>query len=286
MLLYIFVTTHGHSYSRLLYLVVSSCLFSVVSPHVPKSPHKPLGPRPLRLSPRGFPDALAPRRGLPAETLAPIPIPMAAVATARDVEEVVQKLQSDRARVRDVRTPFITQRQASIAACFLPDQFLLAPQEGVKLLGTWLQGDRAASFCRLLGRNTVRFKPGHGNLTGGQFVHFPYPSHMHLPYSSRMHFPCPSHLPSLADGFIYKSHLTSLADGFTFFVIDGADAICLQPPRGHSSSWRSSTASRRTSRVRSVAPPRALPPGCSALLSSVPKMSSYQVGSDSDDFSY
>ncbi|XP_020405742.1 serine/threonine-protein kinase ATM isoform X6 [Zea mays] len=64
---------------------------------------------------------------------------MAAVATARDVEEVVQKLQSDRARVRD---------------------------EGVKLLGTWLQGDRAASFCRLLGRNTVRFKPGHGNLTG------------------------------------------------------------------------------------------------------------------------
>nr|CAB3476606.1 unnamed protein product [Digitaria exilis] len=64
---------------------------------------------------------------------------MAGVATARDVEEVIEKLHSDRARVRD---------------------------EGVKLLGTWLQGHRAASFCRLLGRNTARGKPGHGHLTG------------------------------------------------------------------------------------------------------------------------
>jgi hypothetical protein len=30
---------------------------------------------------------------------------MAGVATARDVEEVIQKLHSDRARVRDVSTP-------------------------------------------------------------------------------------------------------------------------------------------------------------------------------------
>ncbi|KAK3160101.1 hypothetical protein QOZ80_1BG0055200 [Eleusine coracana subsp. coracana] len=59
---------------------------------------------------------------------------MAGAATSRDVEEVIQKLHSDRARTRD---------------------------EGVKLLGTWLQGNRAASFCRLLGRNTVRLKPGH-----------------------------------------------------------------------------------------------------------------------------
>ncbi|KAJ1282905.1 hypothetical protein BS78_03G087400 [Paspalum vaginatum] len=64
---------------------------------------------------------------------------MAGVATARDLEKVIQKLNSDRARVRD---------------------------EGVKLLGTWLQGDRAISFCRLLGRNTARLKPGHGHLTG------------------------------------------------------------------------------------------------------------------------
>ncbi|VAH09133.1 unnamed protein product [Triticum turgidum subsp. durum] len=56
------------------------------------------------------------------------------MATARDVEEVVQKLASDRARPRDVR---------------------------VKLLGTWLQGDRAPTFCRLLARNTARAKPGH-----------------------------------------------------------------------------------------------------------------------------
>ena len=38
---------------------------------------------------------------------------------------------------------------------------LLAVQEGVKLLGTWLQGDRAPTFCRLLARNTARAKPGH-----------------------------------------------------------------------------------------------------------------------------
>jgi ataxia telangiectasia mutated family protein len=55
------------------------------------------------------------------------------MATSRDVEEVIQKLSSDRARARD---------------------------EGVKLLGTWLQGDRAPTFCRLLARNTARAKPG------------------------------------------------------------------------------------------------------------------------------
>ncbi|KAI4981330.1 hypothetical protein ZWY2020_021815 [Hordeum vulgare] len=31
--------------------------------------------------------------------------------------------------------------------------------EGVKLLGTWLEGDRTLTFCRLLARNTVRAKP-------------------------------------------------------------------------------------------------------------------------------
>jgi hypothetical protein len=87
---------------------------------------------------------------------------MAGVATARDVEEVIQKLHSDRARVRD---------------------------EGVKLLGTWLQGDRAASFCRLLGRNTARVKPGHGHLTGGHhFVHFPSLLSHHCLMTSRFCF--------------------------------------------------------------------------------------------------
>ncbi|KAI5008294.1 hypothetical protein ZWY2020_009342 [Hordeum vulgare] len=56
--------------------------------------------------------------------------------TARNVKEVVQKLASDRARLRD-----------------------LLLQEGVKLLGTWLQGNRALTFCRLLARNAVRAKP-------------------------------------------------------------------------------------------------------------------------------
>jgi len=100
---------------------------------------------------------------------------MAGVATARDVEEVIQKLHSDRARVRDVSTPrpLLLQKQTTVPACFPAERFRRVHQEGVKLLGTWLQGDRAASFCRLLGRNTARVKPGHGHLTGGhQFVHF------------------------------------------------------------------------------------------------------------------
>ncbi|KAI4969968.1 hypothetical protein ZWY2020_000882 [Hordeum vulgare] len=57
---------------------------------------------------------------------------MGSMATARDVEEVVQKLASDCARPHD---------------------------EGVKLLGTWLQDDRALTFCRLLARNTIRATP-------------------------------------------------------------------------------------------------------------------------------
>ncbi|KAE8786376.1 serine/threonine-protein kinase ATM [Hordeum vulgare] len=54
------------------------------------------------------------------------------MATARNVMEVVQKLASDHARPHD---------------------------EGVKLLGTGLQGDRVVTFCRLLARNTVEAKP-------------------------------------------------------------------------------------------------------------------------------
>ncbi|XP_044958393.1 pyrophosphate-energized vacuolar membrane proton pump-like [Hordeum vulgare subsp. vulgare] len=38
-------------------------------------------------------------------------------------------------------------------------QIALALYEEVKLLGTWLQGDRALTFCHLLARNTVRAKP-------------------------------------------------------------------------------------------------------------------------------
>ncbi|EEC69781.1 hypothetical protein OsI_00057 [Oryza sativa Indica Group] len=56
------------------------------------------------------------------------------MATSRDADEIIEKLSSDRARTRD---------------------------EGVKLLGTWLQGDRAFSFCRLLARNTTNLKPAH-----------------------------------------------------------------------------------------------------------------------------
>ncbi|KAI4967465.1 hypothetical protein ZWY2020_025853 [Hordeum vulgare] len=81
------------------------------------------------------------------------------MATARDVEEVVQKLASDRVRPRDVST-------------LLPSA-LLCPQicsdddlcdvpcccrKGLGSLSAWLQAT-AVTFCCLLARNTVRAKP-------------------------------------------------------------------------------------------------------------------------------
>ncbi|GJN06079.1 hypothetical protein PR202_ga23767 [Eleusine coracana subsp. coracana] len=90
---------------------------------------------------------------------------MAGAATSRDVEEVIQKLHSDRARTRDVSALLLGNKQV-IPACSptpIHQPFPSSPAgRKVKLLlGTWLQGNRAASFCRLLGRNTVRLKPGH-----------------------------------------------------------------------------------------------------------------------------
>ncbi|XP_072965614.1 serine/threonine-protein kinase ATM isoform X2 [Typha angustifolia] len=55
------------------------------------------------------------------------------MATSRDVQEVIAKLSSDRARVRE---------------------------EGVRLLSTWLEGERSIGFCKILGRNTAKIKPG------------------------------------------------------------------------------------------------------------------------------
>ncbi|XP_064968170.1 serine/threonine-protein kinase ATM-like isoform X2 [Musa acuminata AAA Group] len=53
------------------------------------------------------------------------------MATSRDVQEIVSKLSSDKAKARE---------------------------EGVKLLSSWLEGERAASFCKLLGHNTAKIK--------------------------------------------------------------------------------------------------------------------------------
>nr|CAD1842809.1 unnamed protein product [Ananas comosus var. bracteatus] len=55
------------------------------------------------------------------------------MATSRDVREVIAKLSSDKAKSRE---------------------------EGVRLLSTWLEGERSIGFCRLLGRNTAKVKRG------------------------------------------------------------------------------------------------------------------------------
>ncbi|EHA8590952.1 putative Serine/threonine-protein kinase ATM [Cocos nucifera] len=54
------------------------------------------------------------------------------MATSRDVQEIISKLSSEKARTRD---------------------------EGIRLLNSWLEGERSISFCRLLGQNTGRIKP-------------------------------------------------------------------------------------------------------------------------------
>ncbi|ONK66300.1 uncharacterized protein A4U43_C06F6270 [Asparagus officinalis] len=54
------------------------------------------------------------------------------MATSRDIQEVIAKLSSDRAKPRE---------------------------EGIKLLNTWLEGERSIGFCRLLAKNTARIKP-------------------------------------------------------------------------------------------------------------------------------
>lgn len=55
------------------------------------------------------------------------------MVTSRDVQEVVSKLSSDKAKARE---------------------------EGIKLLNTWLEGgERSIRFCKYLGQNTAKLKP-------------------------------------------------------------------------------------------------------------------------------
>ncbi|KAJ0962868.1 hypothetical protein J5N97_027990 [Dioscorea zingiberensis] len=54
------------------------------------------------------------------------------MASSRDVQEIISKLSSDKAKSRD---------------------------EGVRLLSSWLEGERLIGFCKLLGRNTSKIKP-------------------------------------------------------------------------------------------------------------------------------
>ncbi|EXB94189.1 hypothetical protein L484_007852 [Morus notabilis] len=57
---------------------------------------------------------------------------MTAIVTSRDVQEIVSKLSSDKAKARE---------------------------EGIKLLNTWLEGERSIAFCKFLGKNTAKLNP-------------------------------------------------------------------------------------------------------------------------------
>ncbi|KAF8399699.1 hypothetical protein HHK36_015569 [Tetracentron sinense] len=54
------------------------------------------------------------------------------MATSRDIQEIVSKLSSDKAKIRE---------------------------EGMKLLNSWLEGERYIGFCKFLGQNTAMLKP-------------------------------------------------------------------------------------------------------------------------------
>ncbi|KAJ7956242.1 Serine/threonine-protein kinase ATM [Quillaja saponaria] len=57
---------------------------------------------------------------------------MTAVVSSRDVQDIVAKLSSDKAKARE---------------------------EGIKLLNTWLEGGRSISLCKFLGQNTAKLRP-------------------------------------------------------------------------------------------------------------------------------
>ncbi|KAL5544201.1 hypothetical protein UlMin_007985 [Ulmus minor] len=57
---------------------------------------------------------------------------MTTIVTSRDVQEIVSKLSSDKAKTRE---------------------------EGIKLLNTWLEGERSFGFCKFLGQNTTKLQP-------------------------------------------------------------------------------------------------------------------------------
>ncbi|RXH96224.1 hypothetical protein DVH24_008728 [Malus domestica] len=54
------------------------------------------------------------------------------MVTSRDVQEIVSKLSSDKAKTRE---------------------------EGIKFLNTWLEGERSIGFCKYLGKKTAELKP-------------------------------------------------------------------------------------------------------------------------------
>ncbi|KAK9203127.1 hypothetical protein WN943_013381 [Citrus x changshan-huyou] len=54
------------------------------------------------------------------------------MVTSTDLQEIISKLSSDKAKARE---------------------------EGIKLLCTWLEGERSVAFCKFLGQNTAKLKP-------------------------------------------------------------------------------------------------------------------------------
>ncbi|KAI4336143.1 hypothetical protein L6164_014710 [Bauhinia variegata] len=55
-----------------------------------------------------------------------------AIVSSRDVQEIVEKLSSDKAKARE---------------------------EGIKLLNSWLEGERSFNFCKFIGQSTGKLKP-------------------------------------------------------------------------------------------------------------------------------
>ncbi|KAK3035324.1 hypothetical protein RJ639_034032, partial [Escallonia herrerae] len=73
---------------------------------------------------------------------------MTNTVTSRDVQEIVSKLDTDKAKPREV---------PPLPLYFIPiaDRSV----EGIKLLNAWLEGERSIAFCKFVGHNTALLKP-------------------------------------------------------------------------------------------------------------------------------
>ncbi|TYJ98553.1 serine/threonine-protein kinase ATM isoform X3 [Cucumis melo var. makuwa] len=74
--------------------------------------------------------------------------------TSRDVQDIISKLSSDKAKTREYPSSY---PEGMLKLILLNIQCLQI--EGIKLLNTWLEGEKAIDFCKFIGQNTAKLKP-------------------------------------------------------------------------------------------------------------------------------
>lgn len=47
----------------------------------------------------------------------------------------------------------------TVCSVLISDIVVVCQQEGIKLLNTWLEGERSYNFCKFIGSNTAKLRP-------------------------------------------------------------------------------------------------------------------------------